>query len=89
MIVTAVDAHTGELAAFDRNSGVDPVDAVTASCALPGLVPTVTINGARYIDGGVRSLDQQVTTAENNRVGVTGALAPPRELSGDGEAPPP
>ncbi|MGC2191657.1 MAG: patatin-like phospholipase family protein, partial [Candidatus Dormiibacterota bacterium] len=57
MIVTAVDAHTGELAAFDRDSGVDLVDAVTASTALPGLVPTVRINGVRYIDGGVRSPD--------------------------------
>jgi NTE family protein len=57
MIVTAVDAHTGELAAFNRDSGVDLVDAVTASCALPGLVPTVSINGTRYIDGGVRSPD--------------------------------
>ena len=57
MIVVAVDAHTGELAAFDRDSGVDLVDAVTASTALPGLVPSVSINGARYIDGGVRSPD--------------------------------
>jgi NTE family protein len=57
MIVVAVDAHTGELAAFDRDSGVELVDAVTASTALPGLVPTVSINGARYIDGGVRSAD--------------------------------
>jgi NTE family protein len=57
MIVVAVDAHTGELAAFDRDSGVDLVDAVTASTALPGLVPTVSIHGARYIDGGVRSTD--------------------------------
>lgn len=57
MIVTAVDAHTGELAVFDRDSGVDLVDAVTASTAAPGLVPTVSINGARYIDGGVRSTD--------------------------------
>jgi NTE family protein len=57
MIVTAVDAHTGKLAAFDRDSGVDLVDAVTASCALPGLVPTHSINGTRYIDGGVRSTD--------------------------------
>jgi len=55
MIVVAVDAHTGEMAAFDRDSGVDLVDAVTASCALPGLVPTHSINGTRYIDGGVRS----------------------------------
>ena len=55
MIVVAVDAHTGELAAFDRDSGVDLADAVTASTALPGMVPTHSINGARYIDGGVRS----------------------------------
>jgi NTE family protein len=57
MIVVAVNAHTGELAAFDRDSGVDLVDAVTASTALPGLVPTVAINGTHYIDGGVRSPD--------------------------------
>jgi NTE family protein len=57
MIVVAVDAHTGELAAFDRESGVDLVDAVTASTAAPGLVPTVAIKGSRYIDGGMRSLD--------------------------------
>jgi NTE family protein len=57
MIVVAVNAHTGELAAFDHDSGVDLVDAVTASTALPGLAPTVNINGARYIDGGVRSPD--------------------------------
>lgn len=55
MIVVAVNAHTGELAAFDRDSGVDLVDAVTASTALPGLVPTHSINGTRYINGGVRS----------------------------------
>jgi NTE family protein len=57
MIVVAVDAHTGELAAFDRDSGVDLVDAVTASTALPGGAPTVSINGTRYINGGVRSAE--------------------------------
>jgi NTE family protein len=55
MIVVAVNAHTGELTAFDRDSGVDLVDAVTASTALPGLVPTHRINGTHYINGGVRS----------------------------------
>ena len=57
MIVTAIDADTGELAAFDRASGVDLVDAVTASTALPGLLPTHRIYGGRYIDGGVRSAE--------------------------------
>jgi NTE family protein len=55
MMVVAVNAHTGELAAFDRDSGVDLVDAVIASTALPGMVPTHGISGARYISGGVRS----------------------------------
>jgi NTE family protein len=57
MIVVALDAHTGELAEFDRNSGVELVDAVNASTALPGSVPTVSINGGRFISGGVRSPD--------------------------------
>ena len=49
--------HTGELVAFDRDSGVDLVDAVTAGTALPGVVPTHNINGTRYINGGVRSAE--------------------------------
>src|ERR1700678_1225726 len=57
MIVVAVNAHTGELAALDRDSGVELVDAVTASTALPGLTPTHSINGTHYINGGVRSAE--------------------------------
>jgi NTE family protein len=82
MIVVAVDAHTGELAAFDRDSGVDLVDAVTASTALPGLVPTVSINGARYIDGGVRSADNADLASGYANVVV---LSP---LGGRSQAPP-
>jgi NTE family protein len=82
MIVTAVDAQTGELAAFDRDSGVDLVDAVTASTALPGLVPTVSINGAHYIDGGVRSVENADLAAGYANVVV---LSP---LGGRSQAPP-
>jgi NTE family protein len=57
MIVAAVNAHTGELVAFDRDSGVDLVDAVTVGTALPGTVPTHSVNGTRYINGGVRSAE--------------------------------
>ena len=57
MIVVAVNAHTGELAAFNRDSGADLVDAVTASTALPGMAPTHSINGTHYINGGVRSAE--------------------------------
>ncbi|WP_433088141.1 patatin-like phospholipase family protein [Dactylosporangium sp. CA-052675] len=57
MVLVALDAHTGELVTFDRDSGVELADAVTAATALPGLVPTPNINGRRYINGGVRSAD--------------------------------
>jgi NTE family protein len=52
MLITAVDAHTGEPVVFDRHSGVDLVDAVAASCA-SGFAYGVA--GQRYIDGGYRS----------------------------------
>ncbi|WP_327131196.1 patatin-like phospholipase family protein [Streptomyces sp. NBC_01343] len=55
LVVTAVDALTGELAAFDRESGAGLVDAVSASCAVPGVWPPVTVGGRRFIDGGIRS----------------------------------
>ena len=53
--LTAIDTATGELVVFDRNSGVQLVDAVAASCAVPGAWPPVTIAGRRYMDGGVAS----------------------------------
>jgi NTE family protein len=55
VLLTAVDAETGQLAVFTKDSGADLVDAVAASCAVPGIWPPVTISGHRYIDGGVRS----------------------------------
>ncbi len=57
IIVVAIDAHTGELATFDCDSGVDLVDAVSAATALPGSSPTISINGSHYINGGVRSAE--------------------------------
>jgi NTE family protein len=53
--ITAIDIGTGELVSFDRGSGVDLVDAVAASCAVPGAWPPVTIGERRYMDGGVVS----------------------------------
>jgi NTE family protein len=55
--VTAVDAETGERRIFDAGSGVDLVDAVTASCAVPGIWPPVSIDGRLYVDGGVHSTE--------------------------------
>ncbi len=56
LLITAVDAETGEPRVFDRDSGVEVRDAVAASCAVPLVWPPITIQGRRYIDGGVRSI---------------------------------
>jgi NTE family protein len=56
VLITAVDAQTGEGVVFDRHSGVDLADAVAASCA-SGL--PYRVGNSRYIDGGYR------TNAEN------------------------
>lgn len=56
LLIVAVDARTGVPRVFGPDSGVDLVDAVAASCAVPGVWPPVTIGDARYIDGGVRSM---------------------------------
>lgn len=53
--VTAIDIATGELVVFHRESNVALVDAVAASCSVPGAWPPVTIAGRRYMDGGVAS----------------------------------
>ncbi|MFC9841869.1 patatin-like phospholipase family protein [Streptomyces sp. NPDC060223] len=55
--IVAVDAETGEPRVFDGSSGVSLVDAVAASCAVPGVWPPATVDGRRYVDGGVRSAE--------------------------------
>lgn len=52
VLITAVDAQTGEPVVFDRHSGVDLADAVAASCA-SGFA--YRIGDSHYIDGGYRA----------------------------------
>lgn len=78
LLVTAVDAESGEFAAFGRDSRVGEhsvtlVDAVAASCAVPGVWPPITIGGRHWIDGGVRSATNADLAAGYDRVVV---LAP-------------
>ncbi len=68
MLLSAVDAGTGELTVFTRESGVTLLDAVAASGAVPGVWPPVTIGGRPYIDGGVLSLTNADLAAGADRV---------------------
>ncbi|WIX87054.1 patatin-like phospholipase family protein [Amycolatopsis sp. DG1A-15b] len=73
-MIVAVDAETGEPRRFDRTSGVSLVDAVAASCAVPGVWPAVTIDGRRYVDGGVRSAENADYATGFTRVTVVSPL---------------
>lgn len=83
--LTGVDADTGELRLFDRDSGVDLVDAVAASCAVPGVWPPVTIGDRRYVDGGVRSSANADLASAHDRVLVLTPMASSMALGLDGQ----
>lgn len=68
--ITGIDVETGELTVFDRRTGASLVDAVAASCAVPGVWPPVTIAGRRYMDGGVGSIVNMSVAADCDAVMV-------------------
>jgi NTE family protein len=91
LLTTAVDAETGEFRTFDRDSGVSLLQAVAASCAVPGVYPPVTIDGRRYVDGGMRSAanadlalgyDRLVVLAPIPRGGAHGQRRRPGDRAG-------
>lgn len=68
LLVTTVDADSGERRIFDRTSGAALVDVVAASCAVPGIWPPVSINGHNFMDGGTYSTDNADVAVGCDRV---------------------
>jgi NTE family protein len=52
---TAIDTQTGALRLWDATAGVPLDRAVASSCSVPMVFPPVTIDGSRYMDGGMRT----------------------------------
>lgn len=75
-VCTAVDAADGRFVAFDGDAGVPLLRAVAASCAVPGIYPPITIDGRRYMDGGVRSMTSADLAVGCDEVLVLSLLAP-------------
>jgi NTE family protein len=78
LLITAVNAATGAPVAWDRTSAVPLDRAVAASCAVPCIFPPVTVDGGRYMDGGVRSGTNADLATGAPRVVVLAPLAPVR-----------
>jgi NTE family protein len=74
LLITAVDADTGECGTFGSASGASLIEAVSASCAVPGVWPPVRINGRRWMDGGMRSAANADLAAGFDRVVVLAPL---------------
>lgn len=66
--IPAVDVDSGELVVLTRSSGVPLVDAVAASCAVPGVWPPVPTGGRLLMDGGTRSPTNLDLTAGHDDV---------------------
>jgi NTE family protein len=65
---TAVDAESGEFVTWSKDSGVPIARAIASSCCVPGIFPPITINGRRYIDGGMKSATNADLAAGFDRV---------------------
>lgn len=83
--VTAVETSSGDLRVFDKTSDVSLIDAVAASCAVPGVWPPVQIGGSLYMDGGIPFLANADLARGAERVLV---LVPTSEQSAFGPAVP-
>lgn len=82
LLIVAVDTETGEEYIMDRESGVSLVDAVAASCAVPGIWPPVTIAGHRYMDGGMRSATNADLASGYERILILNPLGENAEFMG-------
>jgi NTE family protein len=86
LVVTAVDTADGALVAWRRSSGVPLPLAVASSCAVPWVYPPVTINGRRYMDGGMRSTTNADLAAGKELVLIVAPSSGLRRATVDEEA---
>ncbi len=80
-ICTAIDTEDASFVTWSESSGVDPIRAIASSCSVPGFFPPITINGRRYMDGGMRSLTNADLAAGNERVLILTLFVPSPEMT--------
>jgi NTE family protein len=76
VLIATVNADTGERRAFDRESGIDLVDAVIATTASLG-APPILFQGEHYIDGGFYCTDNADLAIAFDRVMILALKRPP------------
>ena len=66
--IVAVEVESGERRVFDSTSGIELIDAVMASGALPGIWPPIPFRRRSYFDGGLYSTDNASVAVGFKRV---------------------
>jgi predicted acylesterase/phospholipase RssA len=66
------DVDSGELQTWDHRSGVPFAQAAAASCAWPGIFPTMTVACRRYVNGGVQDgMNAQLAAGHDTVIGIS------------------
>ena len=86
LLITAIDCEDGSLMVWTKDSGIPLIAAVSSSCAAPFVYPPATINGRRYMDGGIRSGTNVDLARGCDQVVVIKAVSRSSPLSGRFEA---
>jgi NTE family protein len=76
---TSIDVEDATFVAWDEARGADPSRAIASSCSVPGFFPPVTIDGRRYMDGGMRSITNADLAAGHDRVLILTLFEPPKD----------
>jgi NTE family protein len=79
ILVVALNAETGERRVFDRDSGIDLVDAIIATTASFGS-PLISFHGQEYFDGGYYSSDNADLAIGCERVLILALRSPPQAM---------
>ncbi|MDP1632440.1 MAG: patatin-like phospholipase family protein [Caulobacter sp.] len=73
---TAVDTASGEFQVWSSQTAAPLGRGVASSCSVPAIFPAITIDGRRYMDGGMRSGTNADLARDHGKVVIVAVMPP-------------
>lgn len=73
---TAIDTATGEFVVWSSETAAPLGRGVASSCSVPAIFPAITIEGRRYMDGGMRSGTNADLARDHGKVVIVAVMPP-------------
>lgn len=73
---TAIDTATGEFVLWSQDTAAPLGRGVASSCSVPAIFPAITIDGRRYMDGGMRSGTNADMAKGHGKVVIVAVMPP-------------